>query len=154
MAFWKRKQLGKGPRLGLAAALSVTALVVFGVFGGLGYASDAVSKATGLHLSGSSKSAGVHGFAAEHKKGGGGGEAGKGDEGDGDGDEGDEGDEGESPSENQYEGKTTICHHTHSKKHPWVLITVSNNALKAHKKHGDTLPNPNPPPDCPGPAIP
>jgi hypothetical protein len=36
--------------------------------------------------------------------------------------------------------RVTICHRTHSKKHPWHLITVSSKALKAHLKHGDTLP--------------
>jgi hypothetical protein len=34
-----------------------------------------------------------------------------------------------------------------------VVITVANSALPAHKAHGDTLVNPNPPPQCPGPAI-
>ena len=41
------------------------------------------------------------------------------------------------PSGGQY-GKVTICHHTHSKKHPFVTITVSQSALRAHQKHGDT----------------
>ena len=45
----------------------------------------------------------------------------------------------------QYGKKVTICHHTHSKKHPWVTITVSQNALKAHRKHGDDLTGPCPP---------
>lgn len=36
--------------------------------------------------------------------------------------------------------RVTICHRTHSKKHPWVLITVSSRALKAHFRHGDTPP--------------
>jgi hypothetical protein len=57
----------------------------------------------------------------------------------------------QSSSDDQYGGKTTICHHTSSKKNPWVLITVSNNALPAHKKHGDTLPSDG---NCPGPPIP
>jgi hypothetical protein len=39
----------------------------------------------------------------------------------------------------QYQYKITICHHTHSKKHPTHTITVSVNAWKAHQKHGDTL---------------
>jgi hypothetical protein len=40
----------------------------------------------------------------------------------------------------QYpKGKVTICHHTHSKKHPFVTIRVSVRALKAHMKHGDTI---------------
>ena len=37
----------------------------------------------------------------------------------------------------QYPKKVTICHRTHSKKHPWVKIRVSRNALKAHFRHGD-----------------
>jgi hypothetical protein len=36
--------------------------------------------------------------------------------------------------------RVTICHRTHSKKHPWHLITVSPRALKSHLRHGDTLP--------------
>jgi ABC-type sugar transport system substrate-binding protein len=39
----------------------------------------------------------------------------------------------------QYGKKVTICHHTHSKKHPFVTITVAKAALKAHLKHGDTI---------------
>jgi hypothetical protein len=35
--------------------------------------------------------------------------------------------------------KVTICHHTHSKKNPFVTIRVSQNALKAHLRHGDTV---------------
>jgi hypothetical protein len=33
--------------------------------------------------------------------------------------------------------KVTLCHHTHSKKHPWVKIRVSERAMKAHMRHGD-----------------
>jgi|SRR5215218_10300358 len=36
----------------------------------------------------------------------------------------------------QYGKKVTICHHTHSKKHPFVTITISQNALPAHLRHG------------------
>jgi hypothetical protein len=43
----------------------------------------------------------------------------------------------QTPSAAQY--KITICHHTHSKKHPMVTITISNKAWKAHQRHGDTL---------------
>lgn len=44
---------------------------------------------------------------------------------------------GQSPSAAQY--KITICHHTHSKKHPMVTIRISNKAWPAHQKHGDTM---------------
>lgn len=39
----------------------------------------------------------------------------------------------------QYGAKVTICHHTHSKKHPTVTITVGQAAVQAHLKHGDTI---------------
>ena len=51
-----------------------------------------------------------------------------------------------SAAQYQYHGKTTICHHAskHGKTH---TITVSNSALKAHRKHHDTVgPCPPPPP--------
>lgn len=38
----------------------------------------------------------------------------------------------------QYQYKVALCHHTHSKKHPWHVITVSSSAVNAHLKHGDT----------------
>ena len=45
-----------------------------------------------------------------------------------------------STSAEQYEyGKVTVCHRTHSKKHPSQTITISQHALKAHLKHGDTV---------------
>lgn len=38
----------------------------------------------------------------------------------------------------QYPGKkVTVCHRTHSKKHPWVKIRISRHALRAHLRHGD-----------------
>jgi hypothetical protein len=38
----------------------------------------------------------------------------------------------------QYPGKkVTVCHRTHSKKHPWVKIRISRHALKAHLRHSD-----------------
>lgn len=40
----------------------------------------------------------------------------------------------------QYQYKVAICHHTHSKKHPWHVIVVSNKAVAKHMlRHGDTL---------------
>ena len=45
-----------------------------------------------------------------------------------------------SPAADQYGGKVTICHRTHSKKNPWVTITVSQNAVPAHvNRHRDTI---------------
>jgi hypothetical protein len=35
--------------------------------------------------------------------------------------------------------KVTICHHTHSRKHPSHTITISSHAWPAHARHGDTL---------------
>ena len=35
--------------------------------------------------------------------------------------------------------KVTICHHTGSKKNPTQTITVSESAVPAHLKHGDTI---------------
>src|SRR5207237_569566 len=62
------------------------------------------------------------------------------------------GNDDESSADNQYKHKTTICHRTGSSKNPWVIITVSDNALPAHKAHGDTLVGPGG--TCPGPPIP
>jgi hypothetical protein len=36
-------------------------------------------------------------------------------------------------------GKVTICHRTHSKKHPFHTISVAVPALRAHLRHGDVL---------------
>jgi hypothetical protein len=44
-----------------------------------------------------------------------------------------------SSSAAQYQYKIKICHHTGSKKHPTVTISVSSSAWKAHQKHHDTL---------------
>jgi hypothetical protein len=48
----------------------------------------------------------------------------------------------------QYPGKkVTVCHRTHSKKHSWVKIRISQHALKAHLRHGDFVVDANHP--CP-----
>lgn len=60
--------------------------------------------------------------------------------------------DGGTPAANQYAGKTTICHRTSSDTNQFVLISVSNNALPAHKEHGDTLPGLGG--TCPGLPIP
>lgn len=52
----------------------------------------------------------------------------------------------------QYQYKITICHHTHSTKHPSVTISVSVNAWPAHKKHHDTM-GACPPPTTPATAT-
>ena len=45
------------------------------------------------------------------------------------------------PSAAQYQYKVTICHHTHSKHHPWQMITISNRAVAAHLlRHHDQMP--------------
>lgn len=41
------------------------------------------------------------------------------------------------PSSHAKAGKTTICHSTGSATNPYVEITISNNALKAHARHHD-----------------
>jgi hypothetical protein len=48
----------------------------------------------------------------------------------------------------QYPKKVTVCHRTHSKKHPWVKIRISVHALKAHlRNHHDFVVDANHP--CP-----
>ena len=45
----------------------------------------------------------------------------------------------------QYQYKVQVCHRTHSKKHPWHVISISSAAAQAHLKHGDALAPPCPP---------
>jgi hypothetical protein len=53
-------------------------------------------------------------------------------------------------SSSSAQGKTTICHSTGSEKNPFVELTVSDEALKAHRKHRNDI-IPAPPGGCPGP---
>jgi hypothetical protein len=51
-------------------------------------------------------------------------------------------------------GKTTICHATGSATNPYVEITISNDAVAAHKKHQDGQDIiPAPPVGCPGDLV-
>jgi hypothetical protein len=36
-----------------------------------------------------------------------------------------------------HKKKVTLCHHTGSKRHPYVTIRVSQRAVRAHLRHGD-----------------
>ncbi len=46
---------------------------------------------------------------------------------------------GSPPAAPHSPGKVTICHKTHSPRHPSVTITVSLKAWRAHQRHGDAL---------------
>jgi hypothetical protein len=56
-------------------------------------------------------------------------------------------------NENEH-GKVTICHATGSETNPFVRITVSVNALKAHTAHQNGEDIVNPTGDCPSASIP
>jgi hypothetical protein len=150
-----------GYRPALATGLTVVSLGIFGAFGGVSYAAKAVRQAvnvvqapkhdenasahlqTGTQNGNQDASQDNQGKPKDDGKSKGGGDEAVSSSSD---------DETDSPSSDQYEGKTTICHKTSSETNPWVLITVSNNAIPAHKKHGDTLPGAGG--TCPGPPIP
>jgi hypothetical protein len=112
-------------RFAFAAALTTGLLVAAGASGGIGYASSATkSLAHAIVASGKHPSKSQRPSSPTSR----------------------------TPASDQYVGKTTICHRTGSRNHPFVVITVSNNALPAHRAHGDTLAGPGG--TCPGAPIP
>jgi hypothetical protein len=49
------------------------------------------------------------------------------------------GKESNGPGYGYQAGKVTICHQTGSQTNPTVTIRVSQNAVPAHMRHGDTI---------------
>jgi hypothetical protein len=159
----RRRRRPLAARTALAAGLTTIVFGLLGAFGGLGYAKKAVEQAIGT------------GKPAAHEANGNGRPANQERSGNGNADTGGAsvatgaptqkaGGEAEraakesvpadapAPSQYVYAGKVTICHRTHSRKNPFVLITVSRHALPAHKAHGDSFPGPGG--TCPGSPIP
>jgi hypothetical protein len=134
-------------RLAFAAALTALAIAAFGAVGGLGYAAKAVARGADEAVSLSQR--GGNSIAANNNNNG---NNNNGNNNNGNNNNGDDDEDDDTPAENQYKGKTTICHRTRSERNPFVLITVSNNALPAHQRHGDTLAGPGG--TCPGEPIP
>ena len=110
-------------RIAVVGVLTAVALAAFGASGGLSYAAKAVTADDSP-----GKSAKKGDSAASPRK------------------------QAKTPAANQYGGKTMLCHRTGSEENPFVLISVSNNAVPAHAAHGDTLAGPGG--TCPGPPIP
>jgi hypothetical protein len=112
--------------LGIAAA--AVGIAMFGAFGGLSYASSATQSVADVISAGPSVKSPATSSAAKSPS----------------------VNQNSTPSTNQYGGSTTICHKLGNG--GFNLIAPNNNALPAHKAHGDTLPGPGG--TCPGPPIP
>jgi hypothetical protein len=129
-------------RLGLSLAFALTMLVIFGAFGGLGYA-----KSASTHTFKSTTDAFtsvVQGNPGKHN---GSNQQGKSDEksssqgvqgqkSDSD-EQGDDEDHGSKPSHDQYQEKVLICHHPPGNPGKPVTISVGSSAVPAHLAHHD-----------------
>jgi hypothetical protein len=129
----ERRRTGGKLRIAVAAGLTAAGLAMFGVFGGIGYASSAAHSFVSA-ITSSGGNANVNhdgGLKAANAS------------------------PNASPSSanDQYVGKVTICHRTESAKNPWVMITISVNAIPAHRAHGDRQLGPNGDCNPPGPPL-